>query len=123
MSKVYKTARGKGIDIDRIKLANETTVAVGNMKVNARGDILGVGKQIAVSRNQVMDKVYAVQDAPPYSPNDPTSHMERQSVLEANNARQLNDLVQNLTVPVNQPQEQTNTQPATRGNLATLFAR
>ena len=38
MSRVYKSARGQAIDIDKVKLTNEQTIAVGNMKVNARGD-------------------------------------------------------------------------------------
>jgi hypothetical protein len=125
MAKIYKTARGKGLDIDRIKLSNETTVAVGNMGVNARGDVIGAGKKITMGRNQIMDKVYAVQDAPSYSPNDPKSHMERQSILEANNAKQLNDLVNNLTVPVNKPPQSDTppTTPSVRGNLANSVAK
>ena len=62
MARVYKTARGKSLDMDKIKLANESAVAVGNMKVNARGDLLGPGNAIAAGRNQVMDQVYAVPD-------------------------------------------------------------
>ena len=46
MTKIYKTARGKTIDMDKVKLANETVNAVGNMKVNARGDRLGVGGKV-----------------------------------------------------------------------------
>jgi len=33
-----KTNKGQQIDIGQLILANETTVAVGNMNVNARGD-------------------------------------------------------------------------------------
>ena len=50
MSRIYKTARGKMVDMDKIKLANETSVAVGNMKVNARGDIIGSNGQIAAGQ-------------------------------------------------------------------------
>ena len=46
MSRVYKTARGKVIDMDKVKLANESVTAIGNMKVNARGDKIGSGGQI-----------------------------------------------------------------------------
>ena len=60
MARIYKSARGKSIDMDKIKLSNETTSAVGNMRVNARGDLIGAGGQITQGRNQVMDKVYAV---------------------------------------------------------------
>jgi hypothetical protein len=66
------SAKGRSIDIDKVKLANEETVAVGNMRVNARGDQLGAGNKVVASRNQVMDQIYAVEDAP-YSPNDPTN--------------------------------------------------
>lgn len=58
MGKVYKTAQGKAIDIDSLRLVNETTVAVGNMKVNARGDQLGAGGKIVQTRNQTMDQHY-----------------------------------------------------------------
>jgi hypothetical protein len=70
MKKVYRTALGKVIDMDNLRLANEETIAVGNMKVNARGDELGPGGSVARSRNQVMDEYYrlntptAVDSAP-----------------------------------------------------------
>lgn len=60
MKKVYKTAMGKQIDIDSIRIANEETIAVGNMKVNARGDQLGPGGSIIQSRNQAMTEHYKV---------------------------------------------------------------
>ena len=36
--KIYKTARGKSVDLGAVMLKNENTLAVGNMHVNARGD-------------------------------------------------------------------------------------
>lgn len=39
-SKIYRTAQGKSLDLGTIMLQNETVRAVGNMKVNARGDKL-----------------------------------------------------------------------------------
>ena len=36
--KVYKTSRGKAVDIGALRLQNEHVRAVGNMNVNARGD-------------------------------------------------------------------------------------
>lgn len=58
MKKSYRTALGKSVDMDTIRLSNEETIAVGNMKVNARGDELGPGGQILKSRNEVMDDYY-----------------------------------------------------------------
>lgn len=54
MATNHRTARGTPIDMDRIRLANETTIAVGNMKVNARGDQLGAGGKIVKTRQQIM---------------------------------------------------------------------
>lgn len=53
MARIYTTAHGKAIDIDRLRVSNEETIAVGNMKVNARGDKLGTGGTVAETRNQV----------------------------------------------------------------------
>ena len=38
MSKTHRTARGDAVDMDMIRLSNESTIAIGNMKTNARGD-------------------------------------------------------------------------------------
>jgi len=38
--KVYKTAQGKSIDLGALILKNEKIRAVGNMGVNARGDVI-----------------------------------------------------------------------------------
>jgi hypothetical protein len=54
MATNHRTARGLSIDMDRIRLANENTIAVGNMKVNARGDQLGAGGKIIKTRQQIM---------------------------------------------------------------------
>ena len=53
--KIYQSAHGKLVDIDAIRVANEETIAVGNMKVNARGDKLAAGGKISETRNQVQD--------------------------------------------------------------------
>lgn len=58
MRKNYRTAMGKNLDIDQLRLSNEEVIAVGNMKVNARGDELGPGGEVLRSRNQVMNDYY-----------------------------------------------------------------
>jgi len=72
MSKTFRSARGKLIDMDMLKLANENTIAVGNMKVNARGDQLGKGGKVIKTRAQVMAEYHKLNtpvadDAPPAS--------------------------------------------------------
>lgn len=54
----YKTAMGKAIDIDSLRVANENVIAVGNMKTNARGDELGAGGQIVKTRSQLMQEYH-----------------------------------------------------------------
>lgn len=54
MATNHRTARGVPIDMDRIRLANENVIAVGNMKVNARGDQLGAGGKVVKTRQQIM---------------------------------------------------------------------
>jgi hypothetical protein len=38
--KIYKSAMGRVVDLGALMLENENTRAVGNMGVNARGDII-----------------------------------------------------------------------------------
>lgn len=58
MGKTYKTAQGRSIDFEKIRLQNELTPAIGNMRVNARGDQLGPGGNIVKSREQMLDEHY-----------------------------------------------------------------
>ena len=61
MSQIYKSAKGKIIDYEAIRLKNEKTVATGNttIPVNARGDQLGKDGKIIKSRNEIMQEYYA----------------------------------------------------------------
>ena len=54
----YRTAMGKAIDIDTIRVANENVIAVGNMRTNARGDELGAGGQVVKTRAQLMQEYH-----------------------------------------------------------------
>jgi len=56
--KVYKTMQGKTIDMDLLRKRNELTPAVGNAKVNARGDELGPGGKIIKKREDVLADYY-----------------------------------------------------------------
>ena len=64
MATNHRTARGVPIDMDRIRLANETAIAVGNMKVNARGDQLGAGGKIIKTRQQIMAEKNKLHKSP-----------------------------------------------------------
>lgn len=57
---MYRSAQGKMVDVDRLRLTNEDVIAVGNMRVNARGDELGPGGEVIRGRNEVMDDYYSL---------------------------------------------------------------
>ena len=59
--KVYRTAQGKTVDLGSIILQNETVRAVGNMGVNARGDLVDSHNQSVKSRSQQVSKQYRRQ--------------------------------------------------------------
>jgi hypothetical protein len=58
MGKTYTSVRGKEIDMEKLSLKHETTPAVGNLRVNARGDELGPGGKIVRTREQVLADYY-----------------------------------------------------------------
>jgi hypothetical protein len=58
MGKTYTSLRGKEIDMERLSLKHETTPAVGNVRVNARGDELGAGGKIIRTREQILQDYY-----------------------------------------------------------------
>ena len=59
MGRTYTSVRGKEIDMEKLSLRNEKTLAVGNKRVNARGDELGEGGKIIRTREQVLQDYYA----------------------------------------------------------------
>ena len=52
--KVYRTANGKTVDIGALMLQNENVRAVGNMNVNARGDVVAPSGVATESRSQTV---------------------------------------------------------------------
>jgi hypothetical protein len=51
---VYRSMQGKEVDMNKLINANEMTVAVGNLKVNARGDELGPGGKVIRKREEIL---------------------------------------------------------------------
>jgi hypothetical protein len=56
--KIYTTANGKVVDMDLLRQKNELTPAVGNARVNARGDELGPGGKIVRKREDILADFY-----------------------------------------------------------------
>ena len=56
--KMYRSMQGRMIDIEKLRAANEAVQAVGNMNVNAKGDVLGAGGKVITKKETVMRKYY-----------------------------------------------------------------
>lgn len=54
--KIYKTARGKTVDMGALMLQNEQVRAVGNMEVNARGDRIDSKGNIIDGKNRQVQR-------------------------------------------------------------------
>ena len=51
---LHRSMQGKVVDMNKLVMQNEMTVAVGNVKVNARGDELGPGGKIIRKREEIL---------------------------------------------------------------------
>lgn len=58
MGKVYRSMQGKVVDMDKIMAQNELMPAIGNIRVNARGDELGRGGKIVRKREDIVKEYY-----------------------------------------------------------------
>ncbi len=56
--RMYRTMQGRMVDIEKLRAANEDVRAVGNMNVNARGDVLGPGGTVTQTKQEVVAKYY-----------------------------------------------------------------
>jgi len=66
MSNLIRSANGKMIDMEQIRLKNEKVIALGNMGVNARGDVV-VKKEVPQSRASRLKDHYQLHSAVPES--------------------------------------------------------
>jgi len=67
--RMYRTMQGRMVDIEKLRAANESVRAVGNMAVNARGDVVRPDGTIVQAKEEVMREYYeapkgAVMDTP-----------------------------------------------------------
>lgn len=81
--RMYRTMQGRMVDIEKLRTANESVQAVGNMNVNARGDVLGSGGQVVTSKETIIKQYYEqpkgmVSDTP--TKNKPTQAPKAETV-------------------------------------------
>ena len=101
--KQYKTMQGKDIDMDLLRQRNELTPAVGNVRVNARGDELGPGGKIIKKREEVLRDYYE-DNAPPTQFEEPTGKPAEEPVVEP-------ELAVEVEEPTNTKTSSTKTKP------------
>ena len=62
---IHRSANGKQVDMGSIRLRNENVRAVGNMKVNARGDLVDDKNQVISTKNKQVNQNYDKQITDP----------------------------------------------------------
>ena len=127
--KIYKTAQGKVVDLGALMLQNENVRAVGNMKVNARGDLVdGWNRPIDRRNNQVQKQydrqVTNVKDEPVVSAM-PTTTQSDTAKSKSNKEPKLTRITAKTEEPpmVTQPEPVTTQAPAESQGLAAAIAR
>jgi hypothetical protein len=58
---IHRSANGKQVDMGSLRLRNEHVRAVGNMQVNARGDLVDGKNQVISTKNQQVTQTYDKQ--------------------------------------------------------------
>lgn len=57
----HRTMQGKELDLDKLRTRYENTLAVGNARMNARGDELGPGGKVIKKREEDSNEYYTGQ--------------------------------------------------------------
>lgn len=79
--KQIRSLRGKVVDMDLLRKRNELTPAMGNARVNARGDELGPGGKILRKREEIVADHYSQAGTAAHDP-VPQSSVIREDVVE-----------------------------------------
>jgi hypothetical protein len=83
MGNMHRSMQGKMVDMEKLISQNELMPAIGNVRVNARGDELGPGGKIVKKREDIMAEYYdtnpkAISDTPkPVQAKAPQEPMEK----------------------------------------------
>lgn len=119
--KIYKSAMGKTVDMGSLILQNEHVRAVGNMGVNARGDLLDSADRVIEHKNSQLTRQYNrqtktnVQDIPLHT-----------STREAKMAKEIKNSIESEVLESVLPTPETENQPDeinSAGGLAGALAR
>jgi hypothetical protein len=122
---MHRTAGGKLLDMNALKIQQEQTIAVGNSRTNARGDVLGTGGQVVKTRDEIMKEFYNQQKgnkiARPLASSGDEAIMQAQADMFA--APASNGIDQITQVQEQQPELVTATTEATNININEALAK
>lgn len=126
--KIYKSAMGKTVDLGALLLQNENIRAVGNMNVNARGDILDSNNRVTEPKNRQVQRRYNKQTNVSGGATTSNTREAKQAVQEQvyDQTDTFNDLPQEeIEDPVAAPSPEQSAEPTDvpRGGLAAAIAR
>lgn len=116
MKRVYTTANGKRINLDALIAQNETTIAVGNMKVNAKGDELGPGGKVEKTKDKLIADYYKL-NTPVATDGIP------QSVKKEVSRDLTDDWIEPVVQTPIEVEASTDDQPQLRGRLADSISK
>lgn len=129
-SKIYKSAQGKTVDLGTIMLKNEHVRAVGNMNVNARGDLLDSGNQVIETKTRQIQKqnnrttVATASNTEVHTSTAKAKRARAEEVRDNDLAQENTQLVSTVemvdTIKIDQ---EINDVPTTGGGLAAAIAR
>jgi hypothetical protein len=90
MGKLHKTMQGKMVDMDKLMTQNELMPAIGNVRVNARGDELGAGGKIIKKREEIVADYYDTNPkAIPESPGPVVTKPELREIQQSTEAKRI----------------------------------
>lgn len=99
-SKKHVTALGVPFDMAAFRAKNEKVRAVGNMNVNARGDILDSNNNIIDNRNKIINRMYEKTLQSNIGKQGKTKKTETSKISDSEtNVKELNDLDDDLPNP------------------------
>ena len=131
MKKLYKSAGGKNIDLSSLILKNEDVRAVGNMNVNARGDVISPENKTVASRSEQVNKQYRKQIGKTVRDN-PVSSSKKAAIDTATKVAEaiLDSTTQNITgldedvvSQIAEDAQETNLDETAKGGLASAIAK
>jgi hypothetical protein len=130
--KIYKSAMGKSVDLGALLLQNEHVRSVGNMSVNAAGDVLDSNNKIIDHRNKQVQKQYQKTTNVDNIPVTTSSISARKNRIqpdqqedagEIKNMENIFDTLDSNTSVVKEPAPVPESQVSAPGGLAAAIAR